>query len=210
MGETVDIQELWKQVNETLHQGDINRTLWDAAAAAVPLALEDDVLILGMATEKFVLASYLETQVNRSRVRAIMHQRTGRRLDLRVIEGDTPQAYEGDRARRQSMTSEVVSRAETARISRGEAAGWEDLSEQLYLKFAEVKTKRHPQNMARFLWEVLPMVIAADERLRAEQPGLDAVHDRHLGRMMDKLGTYADLPATVVAMEFLRLKGQGK
>jgi hypothetical protein len=208
VSEQIDVQELWQQVVATLKEGDVNRRLWDAADAAVPLAMEEDVLVLGMSPATFNLASYLETQVNRSRIREIMHARTGRRLDIRVMEGDTLERYEAERERRQVMQQQTVSRAEATVTERDEVAGWEQLSEQLYLRYTEVKLRRYPQNLAQFLWDVLPTVIEADERFRAEQPGAEAVHERQLGRILDKIGTYTGVQSTVVAMEFLRAKGR--
>ena len=208
MGEGIDVQELWEAVRAMLKEGDVNRTLWDAADAVVPLAMEDDVLVLGLDPGRFSLASYLETQVNRSRLREIMHAQTGQRLDLRVMEGDTIERYEQERERRGIMEQQTTARAEASQADREDVAGWDRLSERLYQMYAQVKLRRYPQNLATFLWDMMPLVVETDVRLRASLPGAAASHDRHLGRILDKLGTFTGLPSTLVAMEFMKAKDE--
>ena len=49
MVDQAKLDQLWEQVNNLIKSGPINRSLWDAVAAAKPLALEENTLILGLA-----------------------------------------------------------------------------------------------------------------------------------------------------------------
>ncbi len=45
------LERLWQRVNDELRRGPVNRGLWDAAAAARPIAVDSGVLVLGVAPE---------------------------------------------------------------------------------------------------------------------------------------------------------------
>jgi len=202
----LDLTALWAEVNAALREGDINRTLWEAAATAKPLGLEDDTIVLGIANDKFHLASYLETRVNKNTILGLLQAKAGRRLDYRIIEGDTPERYEHERERRKIMQRQIAADARERMTARTDTAGWERLSEQVVARYAEVRLRRLPQGLARFLLDVLPMVSEADLRMRAEQPQAVHHHERELGRILDKLASYTGVPATVIGLELIRYR----
>ena len=46
MADGLDLEALWQQVNEAIRRGPINRPFWEAAAAAQPVAIQDETLII--------------------------------------------------------------------------------------------------------------------------------------------------------------------
>jgi hypothetical protein len=202
----LDLQELWQAVIQALHRGPVNRGLWDAVAAARPLALENDTLVLGFDPRDMRLAGYLQTSSNRARLQEILLARTGRRLQLRIIEGDTLQDWERvkqlDRLTEQRAEEQL--REVTAR--RDSIRAWEDLNDALIKLFSGTGVRRYPINLARLLAKALPMVYETDSKVRADDPEGAEYHDRELNRICDKLAVYCDLPATAVAMEYLRYR----
>ena len=96
----IDLKALWKDVDMAVRRlPGTTRTLWEAVEAAVPLVIEGDTLILGFDPKDMRHASYVETRVNKSQVQQVLQAKTGKRLDIRCIEGATVDAWERTKER---------------------------------------------------------------------------------------------------------------
>jgi len=206
MVDTEKLEALWQEVNAALRRGPINRGLWEAAAAAHPLALENDVLVLGFEPKDMAQAGYLETTMNRNRIREILQARTGRRLDIKCIEGATIEAWENVKRREQELEAKAQAQVEHLQAHGTTIAAWEDLNQRLVRLFSSTEIRRLPSVLASLLVKSLPMVYETDVQVRTSDPGAEALHNRELNRIFDKLGTYCDLPATQVALEYMRYR----
>ncbi len=200
----LDLDRLWKETNEILREGPINRALWDAAEAAKPLALEGDLLVLGLPASEFRHASYLQTDINRAKLRQILHARTGRFLDLRVIEGTTPEAWERTKERERHAEEKAMAGLRRAATYKGAEAAWEAANQGISAVFTGVRARAYATVKARLLLKAFPVVFKADQEARAQESGSDEAHERYLNRLLDRIATYVDLPPTVVALEYLR------
>ncbi len=205
MAETQDLEALWKAVNDELHRGELIPSLWQAAAAVKPLAMDGDTLVLGVPLDKAGLASHLESTRHRHLVLSTLAKVAGRRLECRVIEGDTPEAWEQRKQREEAQAAEAQITLERLRARRAAVSSWEGLRQSLTLKFHELAAKRSPQALARYLQEVLKLVRETEEKLKAQGVADEAAHERQLSRVFDKIASQCNIPSTVVALEYLKL-----
>ena len=208
MSEGIDVKQLWQSVNAALRRGQtINRALWEAADAAQPLAISDDVLVLGFEPKDMRHASYLETTINKNKIQEILQARTGRRLDVKCIEGATIEHWERTKSR--EAESEAKSRAilETTLAHTSSTKAWEDLNQRLLMLFQSTEARRLASVQASLLVKSLPIIYETDAQVRASDPGAEMIHNRELNRAFEKLATYCDLPSTQVALEYMRLRG---
>jgi hypothetical protein len=208
MSGQVDIVKLWEAVNHTLREGAINRPLWEAAMTAVPLALEEDSgsLVLGMPTERMELAGHIETRVNKARLQEIIQARIGRRLDLKVIEGISTEAYRRA-AEREQLRAQAAEEAHAKAMGvRTAAASWDQLNEQILLAHSATEGRRFDVNRARFLIRCVRMVADAEHRIRDRDPGREDFHERQLMRSLDKIAGLCEAPPIVVSLEYLRCR----
>lgn len=205
--EASDLEKIWQRVNEQLRRGPVNRSLWDAALTAKPITVEGDLLVLGVPPKQARYASYLETAVNRRQVLEILQAVAGRPLDFRVIEGTSLADWE----RVKEVERLAVERAAAgfgAQVSaRTSADAWEQLSETLLRMFSG-SALRYPINLAQTFAKALSLIYDTETRVRAEDPENTAFHDKQLNRLCDKLATYCELPATLVALEYLRYRAR--
>jgi hypothetical protein len=182
------------------------RSLWDASLKAVPLTLDGETLILGMPAADMRFASYIETAVNRAKLVGIIESLIGRRLDLRVIEGTTPESWE----RVQKLDHLAAERAQGVQVAKDarkdSISSWEQLGREIMATFTGTTLRRYPSVIAQMLTETLARVYQTDVAARAEDPEGQAYHDRELNRAFDRLATYCDMPATVIALEYLHYK----
>ncbi len=144
--------------------------------------------------------------MNRSRVIQILERLTGKPLDLRVVEGQDLEAWR--RAQEIERLAEERQRAglDARRALQTAASSWEHLNEALIREFGAVKASRRSVDLARMLLEAFDRVYATDTAVRSGAPEEEALHDRQLSRVCDRLAGYCDVPPTVVALEYLRYR----
>ena len=210
MSEQAELKTLWNNVNIELRKGDIDRSLWEAAKAAIPVTIEDDMLVLGFTPADMRMAGYLTTGPKKAQVQAVIQRLVGRRLDYVTIEGETVEAWEKYKQRQQAMADHTIGQADFRSEHKGALGVWEQLAADMHRMFAETQQRRFAEQLARLLVKVLPVIAEAEEKARAEEPDAEQVHFTHLNRAFDKLCTYTDIPAPIVALEYLRFRASRK
>lgn len=211
MGEQpVDLNTMWQKVIKIVQQGDINRSLWDALAAAVPIAIEDDTLALGFKPLNMKFTGYLKTPGNESQVRKAVEQAVGRRLTIETIEGETLDAWERYKARRVAAEEAAIATMGDAVKHRDAAAGWMDVSQQTRKLYYEIAGREKPLGHARYLIKIIPIIAKAEDDMRQNEPEADELHEREMDKIFDRIGSLCGIPAGLVALEYLRYKGSRK
>jgi hypothetical protein len=212
MSGQIDIRKLWAAVNETLHEGAINRPLWEAARTAVPLVLEDEseTLVLGMPTNRMDLAGHLETRVNKARLQEIVQAKLGRRLDIRVIEGETIEAYQRATEREKLRAASTEAAHAKAQGVQTAAASWDALNEQILMSHTQLESRRFVTSRVKFMVRCVRMTADAEDRIREREPGKDEFHERQLARALEKIASLTDSPVVIVTLEYLRYRSSRK
>ncbi|MEN6547241.1 MAG: hypothetical protein ABFE07_14490 [Armatimonadia bacterium] len=210
MSAELDLQELWKLVNGFVKTIGINRSLWEATAAAKPLAVDEDTLVLGFKPAEMRLSGYLTTPANKVQIEGFIAKQVGRRLSLQVIEGDTPEAWEKYKERLQAQVDHTLDRVQFRSDHKGALGIWETLAADMHKMFTETQQRRFADQLARLLIRAIPIISEAEDKAREAEPEAEQVHFIHLNRAFDKLSTYTDIPAPIVALEYLRYKSSRK
>jgi len=208
MSEGLDLAALWKQVIVLLKkQGEAtDRSLWDAAEAAQLLTMDETNLVLGLKPADMRFAGYLNTPAKRKLILAVAEQLTGRQLELQVIEGQSAEDWEKYQARHQAQVDHTMDQAQFRSEHKGALGVWETLGAELHRLFTETQQRRFPEQLARLLIRALPILADAEEKARAAEPDAEQLHFTHLNRSFDKLSTYTDIPAPIVALEYMRYR----
>jgi len=203
----VDLDTLWSKLQEEVHKGEINQPLWDALRAAKPVVLENDVLAVGIESADYGrVSSYLKTAVTKNMLEKILRQLTGNpKITLQVFEGTSRESWERAKTVAQHMSATVAARAQAQREVTELAADWDKIGEQIHSLYASVENRRFAQVAAQFMLQALEMLADAEERIVAAG-GAPEVHVRRLGRTLDKIASYVEMPATAVGLEYLRIK----
>ncbi|MBM3472021.1 MAG: hypothetical protein FJX75_01950 [Armatimonadetes bacterium] len=212
MSGQVDVRKLWDAVNATLHEGAINRPLWEAARTVVPLVIEEEsgTLVLGMPTNRMDLAGHLETRVNKARLQEIVQAKLGRRLDLRVIEGDTIEAYQRAAEREKLRAASTEAAHLKAQEVWTAAASWDALNEQILMSHTQLESRRFVTSRVKFMVRCVRMTADAEDRIREREPGKEDFHERQLARTLEKIAGLTDSPVVVVTLEYLRYRSSRK
>ena len=211
MPEGPNLQGLWKRINEVLRKGEINRSLWESADIAKPLTLDGNNVVLGFKPADMKHAGYLTTPANRAQIVSVLRQLTNRNLNLEVIEGQTAEDWERYKVRTFGTPDEIAQQAAYRQAHGIALEAWEELNQALHKYYQDnMGIRRFPDQMARTLITLLPPVADAEDKARAADPTADQVHTTHLNKSFERLAVYCDMPATVVALEYMRYRSARK
>jgi hypothetical protein len=206
MSEQVDLQGIWKQVSDRIHREIIHRGLWDATENALPLVLDGDILVVGLKPPQMNLASYLSTQQHRAQIEQILLSILGRKVMLRAIEGQDAGAWDRTKEREQAQVDSVLDSAEYRAANRGALEAYETVNTAVHRLYVDGGARRFPEKMAKLLIKAIPMIADAEDAARAAVPDNEDLHFSHLNKILERLGTFCDLPPTVAALEYLRYR----
>lgn len=208
MAEERDLNDIWREAREVviglLDRAD--RQLFDAWEAVKPLVLDGDTFVLGVAPGGMAVASRLTSTARRPLVSQAVSQVIGRPVQLELIEGTEPEAWEREKERRARREQMAEERGRVARQTAGARAVWAELYEQLSKIFGASRERRFATVRAERFVEALRAVREAEQKARAADPDAEDVHEHQLNRNLERIATLADVPVTVVAIEYSRAR----
>lgn len=212
MSEQPDLKAVWDRAKQIILEdmGDFNRSLWDAANTAQALALEGDTFVLGMPPGKMALGSHLTSVANGPLVRRSVARALGREVTVEVIEGTDPGAWEREKERREKRAQFAERQAATRRATAGVQAVWGSLYEEIGRIFGATRDRRYATSRARMMAKALLAVYEAEKKAFEADPDAGELHEQQLNRNLERIATLAEVPGTVAAMEYLRVKSLKK
>ena len=213
-------EKIWREATEVvLLRSDRFGPLNQAMQAAIPITLDEDMLVLSMPGSERHLSGHLDTAANRNSIVNALELVTGSRVDFRLIDGSSVEdwerlkevekkAREGARARNATRANAGSAPARpTARIGEGP---WDEVIQRIHRQYQQVPKRQFPQAKARYLREALSWIAATDEELRYQDGFDEDSHERALARALERLASVLDLPAVLVALQFENMKRAGE
>ena len=199
-----ELAEVWKSSLPAVLNNVTGRGVWTALNAAVPIAVEDNMLILGIPSNDTELAGHLRLPNTSRNIEVSFSKQYGSNVRVRIIGGTTDADWEivkrRDAERRRMQEAEMVK----ARQELQAKSSWEGVYEQLSRRFSAMTNRSLPQNKARFYAEALELVAEA----RKEHQDADDMGERNFARCLERISQYADVPSTLVAEEVLKRAGE--
>lgn len=196
----VDIVEVWNASLPKIRDSVTGVGLWSALNACRPIALEGDVLVIGLKAGETELIGHLRLPAARGAVERVIGAAVGSRVNLRIIEGvseDDWKAVKEQDAVKRRLQEQANLRAREELVSR---SNWESIYESLGRKYAETPHRSLPQSRAKFMMEAVDMVAAA----MIETPVTDDLGERNFARCIERIAQYADVPSAIVASKVLQ------
>jgi hypothetical protein len=205
-------EKIWREATDVvLIRSDRFGPLNQAMQAAIPIVLDESILVITMPGSERHLAGHLETASNRNSILNAMELVAGRRLSFRIIDGTTVQDWELLKAAERRRTAPRTPTA-SARTSAPTAPGaglWDEIIQQMHRQFQQLTRRQQPQARARFFRETLAQIIRAEEDMRDQGGEDEEGHERAFARVLERLATILEVPAVIVALEFDRMKRTG-
>jgi uncharacterized protein (DUF2267 family) len=142
-------------------------------------------------------------------LREIIHARTGRNLDLRVIEGTDGEAWERAQERDNLTVQQSQATVERRVATTTGGGSWQVAATKLQAVVSETKRRSLATSRARLLAKMFPLVLEAEKSAAAGEDSED-YRERQLNRLLDRIANHTELPPTVVALEYLRYSASRK
>ncbi|MEZ8221637.1 hypothetical protein GG496_001807 [Candidatus Fervidibacteria bacterium JGI MDM2 JNZ-1-D12] len=197
--------ELWQKMKPLIRQRmSFSRDAWMSVEAAVPIALEESTLVLGLSEEDEPLRSYLETQTMTALIREILLELTGKEMSVLVIPGTTEDDWKRYKSRMeyQKRLAAQVTEATVRQVK--EHRDWMWLSNQIAHAHAHLPHRQYDFVKAKFLLEWADKIAEfVDEFLASHPQGQDEV-TRELERLCQRLSGMLNTSALVVGLEIER------
>jgi len=226
---STDAQYIWQMVEKLYSERpDHNTTALNAIRASIPLAIEsENLLIVGIDSVHGNLLGYLNSSETRTTLRRFLSEICGRSMNFRVVTAVTEKEWQlmrdaeekVHRARMANGASHPVSREESAAPRSGGVTTappveqkngngeWDDVMEGLMRLWSATESRSFPQVRARLILDSLTMIARAEAIAHAHRISDEALQ-RALGRALDRVGSLTGTDSALIAIEYLRLRGE--
>lgn len=199
------VKEVWSEALPAIMNGVTGVGVWTALKSCVPVALEENNLVLGLPSNDSELIGHLKLPQSRNAIETQIGQRVGAKVNLVVINGTTETDWETEKRRhaeRRRLQEQALAR-QKAEIAAGKS--WETIYDQLSRQYAALPNRSLPQNRARYLMDALGVIAEA----LIETPVTDDLAERNYARCIERVAQYTELPSTFVALKVLERTFQG-
>ncbi len=203
----VEAKQLWLEAVERVKDRTLAPTLWRALEMGHGVTKENDLFIVGFAAADGPMAGYLTSADHKVTIEKVLTELIGSPTRLKIIEGNTLEDYEAHK-KREAVAEETRQRAQVKRhVERAAERAWETISEQVSRKYAKTHLRQLPHIRARYIFEAVQIVSEAIDKIHPDGK-IDEIGHRALGRVVDRIGTLADVPGPLVGIELMRYRNE--
>jgi curved DNA-binding protein CbpA len=210
-------EKIWRETTDVvLLRSDRFGPLNQAMQAAIPITLDEDLLVLSLPGAERHLAGHMETAANRNAILNALEFTSGRRLQFRIIEGSSADDWEalkkGEQRARESATRgrrEAGPAAARPAAAPGEGP-WDELIQRIHRQYQQIPKRHYPQAKARYLREAIGWIAATDDDLRHRGDVDEEAHERALARAIERVAAVLELPPLLVALQLENMKRAGE
>lgn len=191
-----ELAKAWSEALPDVRNAVTGVGVWTALNTSVPVALDDDVFVLGVPHESSELAGHLRLSSTRVLIERAMSQKLGRSVALRVIEGVSVSDWETVKRRDTEARRLQEAALERQRAEVSARSNWESVYEQITRRYASTPNKSLPQNRAGFFKDAIEMIVEA----RKLNPIQDDLAERNYARCLERVAQYSEVPSVLVAV----------
>ena len=204
MAESANCEQLWEQMTELLHKGNLNPALWEAVDAVTPVVVDGDTLVVGLRPARMQHAGYIETSQNKSQLQDLLEKLVGQRLDIRVISGTSLEDWQRTKAREAAGVEETAAKVRARTAQKEARAIWQEGGERVANIFTGARARARGTDLAQLMMKAIQETYQIEQDARAEAGDAEELHGQQVNRIIDRIATYCNVSATVVALEYLR------
>ena len=198
--------DLWNKTTETVKRIVIHPSLWKAMEVAVPITIEDGMLVLGFPIGTFNQSGHLMASNHKNAIEKVLEEYYQQPLGFRIIDGtqlaDWQNVKERDERTRDLQEAAAVKRAKEVSV----VNAWDGLFDSVTRMYATLKLRQFPQRRALYVRQAVAEISRVMEALGDQRRDSEELFERSLARAIDKVSTLAQMEGTMVAIELLRYR----
>lgn len=200
-----DVEWVWLEVRKRVFiKLPFSQGVSDAMEQIVPIALDGDIFVCGMAHEKFSLSGLLNADQVRNTIENILRVAAKRPIHFTVIDGTTKANWQEVKERREKSKEAMVAIAE----KRAEEHHFEDVLIQVVAelrnKITSTPDRVLPQVKAHLLLSILPSLADAEEMLFHKEDLRES--RRAMARALERVAVFLEVPPYLLALEVERYR----
>jgi curved DNA-binding protein CbpA len=217
----LDAESLWREATQLIFErSDSFSNLIQTMRIAAAIALEGDLLVVGIAGKDQYLAGHLAIPGNRYRINQTLREISGREIEYRVIEGTEKEDWEfvkraeGHRTVPEAPATEVAPQPAGARQAAKaedeprlraapQVTAWELLGRKIHNTWNGTPNRQHPLTRAEYLLTCVHWISETSKEAMEEGAAADSVR-REVGKAIERVAQLLDIPPTMVALELMR------
>lgn len=203
------VHQVWLVAAERIKDRVIAPTLYRAVELGVGITVEDGFFVLGFSGADMPMAGHLRSSQHLAIVEQCISEVMQQKLRLKIIEGTTVQDYANQKLLQQTRDNAQYTISEQRARERALAQEWESVAEQITRGYAKLQQRQFAQVRAKFIMWGFEVINEAVNKFGYTDESED-VHKRALARIFEKFATVMEVPSTILAYEFLRLREDGK
>jgi len=181
-----------------------NIGLWQTLEKSVAIAIEDNILIVGINGQYFNEAGRMTTADAKNCIEVAASQIAGTSLRLRVIDGDTEADWITTKKREERVAAMQTATYDRRDRDEASAQSWDALMDYIARSYSATTNRSLPQVKSRDLSDMLYALSDAMDVLYPDDH--DEQTERMLARAIEKVAGNAEVPGTMVALELERLR----
>ncbi len=197
------------QAAEKVKDRVIAPTLYRAVELAVGITVDGDEFILGFANPDLPMAGHLRSAQHHAIIDQCVSEVLKHKVRVRIIEGTTPEDYEHYKQQVQARAAVQTTVSAKREKERQVIAAWDEVGEQITRLYARLHLRNLPQMRAEFMWAAFKIISDAVDAMDYSEDA-DEIQKRALARVFEKFATVVEIPSTMLAFEFFRLRKEGK
>ncbi len=201
--------QVWLVAAEKVKDRVIAPTLYRALELPTGITLDGDEFILGFSNADLPMAGHLRSAQYRAIIDQCVSEVVKKKVRVRIIEGTTLEDYTNYKQRLMARDATQVTVNAQKERERAIIAKWDEVGEQITRRYARLQLRQLAQSRAEFMWEAFRIINKAVEEMGYDDDS-DEIQKRALARVFEKYATVVEIPSTMLAFEFFRLRNEGK
>ena len=206
--DTTQLYQIWGSAVDQIKHKINNISFWEALEHAIPVALEGDLLVIGLPPEAGADAGHFGRPEHRNAIETALSGIIGRKISFRLIDGYTLADWESTKKRDERVAALRDTTYEKRDVEAAQTQNWDVLYEYAARAYSTVQYRQLPQGKARYLTDMLYVMSDAVSQLALDVN--DELGQRQLARTIDRVANNADIAPTLVALELERLRAWQK
>lgn len=201
--------QIWLQAAEKVKDRVIAPTLYRALELPTGIAVEGDEFILGFSNTDAPMAGHLRSAQHRAIIDQCVSEVLKQKVRVRIIEGTSVEDYAAYKERLHARDATTITISAQKEEERRILAAWDEYAERISRMYAKLQLRQLAQTRAAFVWDAFKLLNEAIETMGYDENASEN-QKRALGRVFEKFATVVEIPSTMLAFEFFKLRDEGK
>lgn len=206
----MNLRSVWNKVVERVKLKVIHPTFWKTVEAAVPIAAEDGVFVVGFGPMDYHLSGHMMVSEHKNAIEQALKEFTGAAYAVRVIEGSSLDDWLVAKDKDERSRALKAATYEKEKTDTGITKAWESLLETAGRRYAALHLRQLPQFRAGYIADMLKRMSDTMDQLMPEEKETDELSHRALARVIERVATLAEVPPATIALELLRFRAAKK